>query len=142
MWSKQFKIKLSNIFSATNTKSNCNLNSIKMKELRQRINALHALQSEQEKKLIQSIEGTIESVSPASLIKSTIGSFFKDSDLKETYPKLAIRLLFGNIVDRFISKKSPINEPIKELVAVKLVNALFNNDSIKKEVILKERNHI
>ena len=113
-----------------------------MKELRQRINALHALQSEQEKKLIQSIEGTIESVSPASLIKSTIGTFFKDSDLKETYPKLAIRLLFGNIVDRFISKKSPINEPIKELVAVKLVNALFNNDSIKKEVILKERNHI
>ncbi len=112
-----------------------------MKELRQRINALHALQSEQEKKLIQSIEGTIESVSPASLIKTTIGTFFKDSDLKETYPKLAIRLLFGNIVDRFISKKSPINEPIKDLVAVKLVNALFN-DSTKKEVILKERNHI
>ena len=112
-----------------------------MKELRQRINALHALQSEQEKKLIQSIEGTIESVSPASLIKTTIGTFFKDKDVKETYPKLAIRLLFGNIVDRFISKKSPINEPIKELVAVKLVNVLFN-DSTKKEVILKERNHI
>jgi hypothetical protein len=112
-----------------------------MKELRQRINALHALQSEQEKKLIQSIEGTIESVSPASLIKTTIGTFFKDKDVKETYPKLAMRLLFGNIVDRFISKKSPINEPIKELVAVKLVNVLFN-DSTKKEVILKERNHI
>ncbi len=141
MWSKQFKIKLSNTFSATNTKSNCNLNSINMKELRQRINALHALQSEQEKKLIQSIEGTIESVSPASLIKTTIGTFFKDKDVKETYPKLAMRLLFGNIVDRFISKKSPINEPIKELVAVKLVNVLFN-DSTKKEVILKERNHI
>lgn len=112
-----------------------------MKELRQRINALHALQSEQEKKLIQSIEGTIESVSPASLIKTTIGTFFKDKDVTETYPKLAMRLLFGNIVDRFISKKSPINEPIKDLVAVKLVNALFN-DSTKKEVILKERNHI
>ena len=81
MWSKQFKIKLSNTFSATNTKSNCNLNSINMKELRQRINALHALQSEQEKKLIQSIEGTIESVSPASLIKTTIGTFFKDKDV-------------------------------------------------------------
>ncbi|MFY7667686.1 MAG: hypothetical protein ACOVQG_03020 [Crocinitomicaceae bacterium] len=112
-----------------------------MKELRQRINALHALQIEQEKKLIQSIEGTIESVSPASLIKTTIGTFFKDKDVKETYPKLAMRLLFGNIIDRFISKKSPINEPIKDLVAVKLVNALFN-DSTKKEVILKERNHI
>jgi hypothetical protein len=112
-----------------------------MKELRQRINALHALQIEQEKKLIQSIEGTIESVSPASLIKTTIGTFFKDKDVKETYPKLAMRLLFGNIIDRFISKKSPINEPIKDLVAVKLVNALFSN-STKKEVILKERNHI
>lgn len=112
-----------------------------MKELRQRINALHALQSEQEKKLIQSIEGTIESVSPVSLIKTTIGTFFKDKDVKETYPKLAMRLLFGNIVDRFISKKSPINESIKDLVAVKLVNVLFN-DSTKKEVILKERNHI
>jgi hypothetical protein len=52
-----------------------------------------------------------------------------------------MRLLFGNIIDRFISKKSPINEPIKELVAVKLVNALFN-DSAKNEVVLKERNHI
>jgi hypothetical protein len=112
-----------------------------MKELRQRINALHALQSEQEKKLIQSIEGTIESVSPVSLIKSTIGTFFKEKDVKDTYPKLAMRLLFGNIVDRIISKNSPINEPIKDLVAVKLVNALFN-DSSKKEVILKERNHI
>ncbi len=112
-----------------------------MKELRQRINALHALQSEQEKKLIQSIEGTIESVSPASLIKTTIGTFFKDKEIKETYPKLAIRLLFGNLVDRFISKKSPINEPIKDLLAVQLVNALFN-ESTKKEVILKERNHI
>ena len=112
-----------------------------MKELRQRINALHALQSEQEHKLIQTIEGTIDSVSPVSLIKTTIGTFFKDKDLKETYPKLAMRLLFGNIIDRFISKKSPINEPIKELVAVKLVNALFN-DSVKNEVVLKERNHI
>jgi hypothetical protein len=112
-----------------------------MKELRQRINALHALQSEQERMLIQSIEGTIESVSPASLIKTTIGTFFKDKDITETYPKLAFRLLFGNIVDRIISKSSPINEPIKDLVAVKLVNALFS-DSPKKEVILKERNHI
>jgi hypothetical protein len=112
-----------------------------MKELRQRINALHILQSEQEKKLIQSIEGTIESVSPTSLIKTTIGTFFKDKDVKETYPKLAMRLLFGNIIDRIISKNSPINEPIKDLVAVKLVNVLFNNDS-QKEVILKERNHI
>jgi hypothetical protein len=112
-----------------------------MKELRQRINALHALQNEQEKKLIHSIEGTIESVSPVSLIKTTIGTFFKDKDVKETYPKLAMRLLFGNIIDRIISKNSPINEPIKNLVAVKLVNVLFN-DSTKKEVILKERNHI
>ena len=112
-----------------------------MKELRQRINALHALQSEQERMLIQSIEGTIESVSPASLIKTTIGTFFKDKDITETYPKLAFRLLFGKIVDRIISKSSPINEPIKDLVAVKLVNALFS-DTPKKEVILKERNHI
>jgi hypothetical protein len=113
-----------------------------MKELRQRINALHALQREQEKKLIQSIEGSIESVSPVSLIKSTIGAFFQDKDVKESYPKLAFRLLFGNIIDRIISKNSPINEPIKDLVAVKLVNVLFNNNSTKKEVILKERNHI
>jgi len=112
-----------------------------MKELRHRINALHALQNEQEKKLIQSIEGTIDSVSPASLIKSTIGTFFKDKDIKETYPKLAMRWLFVNIVDRFINKNSPINEPVKDLVAVKLVNALFNDSTIN-EVILKERNHI
>jgi hypothetical protein len=125
----------------TNTKLNFNHNSTIMKELRQRINALHVLQNEQETKLIQSIEGTIESVSPASLIKSTIGTFFKDKEVTETYPKLALRLLFGNIVDRLISKKSPINEPIKELVAVNLVNVLFN-DSPKKDVILKERNHI
>jgi hypothetical protein len=114
---------------------------MKMKELRQRINALHALQIEQEKHLIESIEGTIEAVSPASLIKSTIGSFFKDKEVTDTYPKLAIRLLFGNIIDRVFSKNSPITEPIKELVAVKLVNVLFN-DTAKKEVILKERNHI
>jgi hypothetical protein len=113
-----------------------------MKELRQRINALHVLQSEQEKKLIQSIEGTIEAVSPTSLIKTTIGTFFKEQDVKETYPKLAMRLLFGNIIDRIIGKNSPISEPIKDLVAVKLVNVLFNNDSAKNEVILKERNHI
>jgi hypothetical protein len=112
-----------------------------MKELRQRINALHALQNEQEKQLIQSIEGTIESVSPTSLIKTTLGAFFKEKEVTETYPKLAMRLLFGNIVDRIISKNSPINEPIKDLVAIKLVNVLFN-DSSKKEVILKERNHI
>lgn len=113
-----------------------------MKELRQRINALHALQNEQEKKLIQSIEGTIESVSPTSLIKTTIGTFFKEKDVKETYPKLAMRLLFGNIIDRIISKNSPINEPIKDFVAVRLVNMLFDNNTAKKEVTLKERNHI
>jgi hypothetical protein len=112
-----------------------------MKELRQRINALHSMQREQEKQLFQSIEGTIQAVSPASFIKSTIGAFFKEKEIKESYPKIAMRLLFGNLIDRIINKNSPINEPIKDLVAVKLVNMLFN-DSQKTEVVLKERNHI
>jgi hypothetical protein len=112
-----------------------------MKELRQRINALHSIQREHEKRLFHSIEGTIQSVSPVSFIKSTIGAFFKDKEVKESYPKIAMRMLFGNIIDRIISKNSPINEPIKDIIAVRLVNMLFN-DSEKTEVVLKERNHI
>jgi hypothetical protein len=112
-----------------------------MKELRQRINTLNALQKEQEIKLIQSIEGAIQSVSPGSLIKTTIDSIFKDKEVTESYPKLAMRLLFRNIVDRFVSKNSPMNEPIKELVANRLINVLFNQTE-KKDIILKERNHI
>ncbi len=112
-----------------------------MKELRQRINSLHVLQRENEQKLIQSIEHTIQEASPVSFIKSTINTFFKDKEVVEDYPKLAMKVLVGSVIDRILGKKSPVNEPIKELVAVKFIDVLFNG-STQKDVKLKEQNHL
>ncbi len=112
-----------------------------MKELRQRINSLHSLQRENEQKLIHSIEETIQEVSPVSFIKSTVSTFFKDKEVIEDYPKLAMRVLIGNVIDRIIGKNSPVNEPIKEIVAVKFIDILFNSPQ-KNGVKLKEQNHL
>lgn len=112
-----------------------------MKELRHRINSLHQLQRENESKLIKSIENTIQAASPSSFIKSMINSLFKDKEVIEDYPKIALNVLLSNVIDRIFGKKSPIVEPIKELVAVRFIDSIFNSES-KKNVKLKEQNHL
>ena len=111
-----------------------------MKELRHRINSLHQLQRENEAKLIKSIEDTIQISSPTSIIKSMINSFFKDKQVVEEYPKLALNVLLSKVIDRIFGKKSPLVEPIKELVAVRFIDSIFNGET-KRNVKLKEQNH-
>jgi hypothetical protein len=111
-----------------------------MKELRHRINSLHQLQRENESKLIKSIEDTIQAASPGAIFKSIINSFFKDKEAVESYPKIALNVLLSNVIDRIFGKKSPLTEPIKDLVAVRFIDSIFNGES-KRNVKLKEQNH-
>lgn len=109
-----------------------------MKNLQYRLNQLYEQQAIEEKKVLESLEGIISSMSPFDNIKNTWNEFVANDDLDLEYPKQTLTLLINKTIDNLIEKPVILNQSLKILLKKRLIDVLFTA-SPSQEVTVKEK---
>ena len=102
-----------------------------MKSLQKRLSQLYEQQAIEEKKVLQSIQKTIDDLSPFSGMKDSFANMFASEDLDPYYSKKSFTLLLNKTIDSIIPKPDLINQTIKVLVQKRFVEVLFDKPSEK-----------
>jgi hypothetical protein len=109
-----------------------------MKNLQYRLNQLYEQQAIEEKKVLESLEGIMSSISPLDNIKNSWNEFISDKDLDLEYPKQALTSLINKTIDNLIEKPVILNQSLKILLKKRLIDVLFAA-STSQEVTVKEK---
>jgi hypothetical protein len=93
-----------------------------MKNLQKRLNQLYEQQAIEEKKVLESIQRSINNLSPLTGIKNTVSEILSNEELEPYYSKQTFTLLLNKTIDSIVPKPD-------------LVEVLFN----KSTEAIKER---
>jgi hypothetical protein len=104
-----------------------------MKSLQKRLNQLYEQQAMEEKKVLQSLQKTIENLSPFSTIKNSLSDIMSSVESESYYSKKSFTLLVNKTIDTIIPKPEIINQTIKVLVQKRFIDVLFDNHKVISE---------
>jgi hypothetical protein len=100
-----------------------------MKNLQKRLNQLYEQQAVEEKKVLESIQRSINNLSPLTGIKNTVSEILSNEELEPYYSKQTFTLLLNKTIDNIVPKPDLINQTIKVLVQKRFVEVLFSKST-------------
>lgn len=104
-----------------------------MKNLQNRLNQLYEQQAIEEKNVLQSIQRTLNDLSPFSEVKNSLAELLSSDESESYYSKKSFILLMNKTIDNIIPKPDIINQTIKVLVQKRFVDVLFETPKDKTE---------
>ena len=104
-----------------------------MKNLQKRLNQLYDQQAIEEKKVLESIQNSLNNLSPLTGIKNTVNEILSNDETELYYSKQAFTLLLNKTIDSLVPKPDFINQTLKVLVNKRFVDVMFNDSSETSE---------
>jgi len=114
-----------------------------MKNLQHRLNQLYEQQAIEEKKVMESINDVMNSISPFENIKKNWNEFVKGDDSEAELPKQTLTLLLNKTIDNLVEKPAILNQSLKVLLKNRVIDVLFEPqekpiEEKKQECVLTE----
>ncbi len=98
-----------------------------MKNLQHRLNQLYEQQAIEEKKVMESINDVMNSISPFENIKKTWNEFVKGDESEMELPKQTLTLLLNKTIDNLVKKPELLNQSLKILLKKRVIDVLFES---------------
>ena len=96
-----------------------------MKSLQKRLSQLYEQQAVEEKKVLQSLQDTLNNLSPFSNMKSSLADLFSSDESESYHSQRSFTILINKTIDSIIPKPEIINQTIKVLVQRRFIDVLF-----------------
>jgi hypothetical protein len=112
-----------------------------MKSLQKRLSQLYEKQAIEEKKVLQSLQITIDNLSPFSNVKNSLSELMSSEESESYFSKKSFTLLLNKTIDSIVPKPEIINQTIKVLIQQRFVDVLFDSHKVySKERELETNN--